>query len=359
MKCEAGKCLSGDNNNKKKLPSKEKNTSIHKIITSKKVNKQRKPKKKPIIEQLFNVRTIQVKSLNTAKEQINYGYIVAKDSSKVDVSTRFSGFVKKLYADTLYAKVDKGDPLVKVYAPEVYKAKEDYINSVNYNKKTSMPQMLKSAKIKLKLLGISEKEISSIASKRNVDEFTTVHAPISGWIFEKNINEGSSFNSKKRLFQIVNLDTVWVEVKLFQDQLEMLNKLKEFKVKVKGIDKEFGAEKILLYPKIDPKEATLTLRLSVDNSAGLLQPGMYVKVHAKASTKTRIVIPRTAAIRKNGTWYSFLATEFKGEYEPIKIDLKPLDTKYYEVFKGLQIGDTLVENALFMMDSDAQINSIY
>jgi len=86
---------------------------------------------------------------------------------------------------------------------------------------------------------------------------------------------------------------------------------------------------------------------------------MYAKVHAMVKMQSHLVIPRTAAMRKNGTWYAFLATDFKGEYEPIKIKVQPLDNKYFEVLSGLEKGDRVVNNALFMMDSDAQINSVY
>ena len=326
--------------------------------TEKKVEKST-TSKTPTIKQLFNVKTVEVKSLNTAKEQINYGYIVAQDSSMVDVTTWYSGFVETLYADSLYKKVKKGDALAKVYSPEVYKAKQDYINSLNYNMKTSMPEMLKSAKIKLRLLGVSEKEINAITSKRDANTFTTVYAPISGWIFEKNINNGSSFNSKKRLFQIVNLDKVWMEVKLFQNELKTLASLEEHIIKIKGIETVFNAKKSLLYPILDPKEATATLRLTIDNTGELLKPGMYTKVHSTTQRSEKLVIPRTAAMRKSGIWYVFLATEFKGEYEPLEVELTPLDNKHFEVTKGLEMGDKIVNNALFMMDSDAQINSIY
>jgi len=343
MKCEAGKCGSA--------------MDISKVTTEKKVSQS--TTKKPTIKQLFNVKTVEVKSINTAKEQINYGYIVAQDSSMVDVTTWYSGFVETLYADTLYKKVKKGDALAKVYSPEVYKAKQDYINSLNYNMKTSMPAMLKSARIKLRLLGVSEKEINTIASKRDANTFTTVYAPISGWIFEKNINTGSSFNNKKRLFQIINLDKVWMEVKLFQNELKTLTELEEHKVKIKGIETVFNAKKSLLYPILDPKETTATLRLTIDNTDELLKPGMYAKVHSTTKSSEKLVIPRTAAMRKSGIWYVFLATEFKGEYEPLEVELKPLDNKHFEVTKGLVVGDKIVNNALFMMDSDAQINSIY
>ena len=150
-----------------------------------------------------------------------------------------------------------------------------------------------------------------------------------------------------------------MEVKLYQNEIEKLSLLEHFTVKPKGIQKTYKANKSLLYPMINPKEATATLRLTLDNEEALLKPGMYAKVHASAHAKSRLVIPRTAAIRKNGLWYAFLATEFKGEYEPIVIEIIPLDSQHYEILKGLKEDDTLVNNALFMMDSDAQINGIY
>ena len=350
MKCEAGKCGSGTGKE-----NMTKDIDLPKVNTRKTQTK----KSKPTIKQLFNVRTIQVKKISSAKEQINYGYIVAQDTLKIDVTARYSGYVDVLFADTLYKKVKKGDVLAKVYSPEVYRAKQDYLNSINYNKTRPAPAMLKSAKINLLLLGVSLQEISQIQSQRKADEFTTIYAPLSGWIFEKNINQGSAFNSNKKLFQIINLDKVWAEIKLFQNELKKLDILQNFKVMPKSTNKVYEAKKSLLYPMLDPKEATATLRLIVDNEDGILKPGMYVKMHASSADKSRLVIPRTAAIRKNGIWYAFLATEFKGEYEPVKIELQPLDNKNFEVLKGLSSSDTVVNNALFMMDSDAQINGIY
>jgi Cu(I)/Ag(I) efflux system membrane fusion protein len=219
--------------------------------------------------------------------------------------------------------------------------------------------MVESAKIKLILLGVNKVEIDKIRVEKKAGRFTNIYAPMSGWILTKNIKQGSYISNKKALFQIVDLSQVWLEAKLFQDDLPLLDALKNFKVTVKGIDKTYLAKKSLLYPMLDPKAATATLRLTLDNTDEALKPGMYAKLHSSALAQSRLVIPRTAAMRKNGTWYAFLATEFKGEYEPAEIEVKPLDNKLFEVITGLREGDTLVNNALFMMDSDAQINGVY
>ena len=339
MKCEAGKCGSG-------------NASASKVIPN-------KPKRKPTVKQLFNVRTIKIKTEKVTHQQSNYGFIMAAHPLMVDVVAWYSGFVEELYADKRYAYVKAGQVLAKVYSPEVYKAKQDYLNAIKYNSQRPSSGMVKSSKIKLELLNVCAKEIADIEKHRKVDKLTTLFAPSEGWIFEKNINEGSSFNSKNKLFQIVDLSSVWMEVKLYQDQLETLNSMETFTVKVKGFEHTFKAKKELLYPMLNPKEATATLRLSIENPEGILKPGMYATVESSASAKTRLLIPRTAIIRKEGMWYAFLETEFKGEYEPVKLEVKPLNAQFYEVLSGLQEGESVVDNALFMMDSDAQINSIY
>jgi len=351
MKCEAGKCASGDSSMEKVLPK----MPDTKPTTETKEKRQTKA----TVEQLFNVTTVQVKTLSSAKKQVNYGYIVAQDSRMTDVTAWFSGYVQVLYADTLYKKVKKGDALASVYSPEVYKAKQDYLNAVLFNAKKPAASMVKSARTKLVLLGLSKSEIDNINRQRKVSRFTTIYAPSSGWVFEKSINQGSYINAKKSLFMITDLSQVWLEAKLFQNELALLDTLENFEVHIQGIDKTFQAKKSLLYPMLDPKVATATLRLNIDNPNEVLKPGMYAKVHSSASLESKLVIPRTAAMRKNGTWYAFLSTEFKGEYEPIEIEVNPLDNKHFEVTKGLMEGDTLVNNALFMMDSDAQINGVY
>jgi len=355
MKCAEGKCGSAMSKNipkcgtsmgasDKKVPSKEP------VIAS---------NKKPTIEQLFNVRTVEVKEIQTSKKKTNYGYIVAQDSRTIDVTAWFSGYVKELYVDTLYQKVTKGEALALVYSPEVYKAKQDYLNAIRFHSKRPSVSMVQSAKTKLLLLGVSQTEILQVSNKAKVHKYTTIYAPTSGWVFEKNINQGSYINDKKSLYKITDLSKVWLEAKIFQNELATFENLNNFTVGIKGFERRYKAKKELLYPMIDTKESTSTLRLSIDNEDEILKPGMYAKLYSSAKAEIKLVIPRTAAMRKSGLWYVFLATEFKGEYEPLVVILKSLDNKYFEIIKGLKVGDKVVNNALFMMDSDAQINSIY
>jgi Cu(I)/Ag(I) efflux system membrane fusion protein len=175
----------------------------------------------------------------------------------------------------------------------------------------------------------------------------------------KNIREGSAFKAKTKLFEIVNLDKVWIEAKIFEDDVKWLKYTDDFTVSFKTTDKIYKAKSELLYPNLDPNDATLTLRLVVNNKDKKLYPGMYANIISKDKSQEYLTLPQSAVIRKDGKYYVFIVGEYEGEYEPVEISVKPLNNETYIILDGLSAGDEVVNNALFMMDSDAQINGLY
>jgi len=315
---------------------------------------------KATVEQLFSVQTVKVKEQNLSHSKKNYGFVKADEARVHQISPRFGGYVEKIYADKIYKYVKKGDPLVTIYSPEVYKAKEDYLNSYNYTKANKNKGMLTSAKLKLELLGISDKEITNVLRTKKISQNTTLYAPVSGYIFKKSISDGSAFNAKTQLFEIVNLDEVWVEAKVFEEDINWLKNADKFELHFKSTAKTYTATSKLFYPMLDEKEATMTLRLRVKNPHKELFVGMYTSVISQDKKATYLTLPSDAVMRKDGKYYVFVVGEYEGEYDPMEVSVKPLNAHTYIITDGsLAAGDEVVSNALFMMDSDAQINGLY
>lgn len=309
--------------------------------------------KEATVEQLFNVQTVKVKESSHTKSIKSYGFVKVDDARVYDVSPRFSGFVEILYADRLYKKVKKGEVLAKVYSPEVLKAKDEYANSVRYSKNKGM---IHSSKTKLELLKIPANEINAKIKNRNL---TSITSPASGYIFKKALNNNSAFKAKNVLFQIVNLENVWVEVRIHQNQLKRLSKIDTFTLTSPALRETFKAKNSGIYPMLDAKEESFTLRLEVANKNTVLRPGMYMSVNMSQKANTYLTLPTTAVIRKNGVFYVFVVGEYEGEYEPLQIEVEILNPDTYIVKSGLNAGEEVVNNALFMMDSDAQVNGLY
>jgi Cu(I)/Ag(I) efflux system membrane fusion protein len=311
------------------------------------------------VEQLFNVQTVKVKRETTSFKKKFYGLLKVDEKNVIDIVPRFNGYIVKLYKNETYSFVKRGEPLAKVYSPEIFKAKEEYINALEFSKKRNDRGMVESAKRKLQLLGIEDREINKYAKNRRVDPYTTIFAPKSGYLFKKEVFEGSSFNSKSTMFQIVNLDNLWIEAKVSEPDIADILKAKRFYFTTKAVKGIFTADHPTLYPLIDPKNALATLRLSIKNIDRKLFPGMFVSLWAKGEPKTMLTLPRSAVIRKMGQWYLFRAGEFEGEYEPVAVSIKPIDNERYAILSGVKEGDEVVNNALFLIDSDAQINGLF
>ena len=311
------------------------------------------------VEQLFNVQTVKVKEEKRGMSMKNFGYVTADESRVYEVVPRFGGYIITLYADKKYQKVQRGARLAKVYAPEVFQAQEDYVNAINYDKKRSNPAMVQSAREKLQLLGVPEREINDVKKSGKAKKYTYIYAPASGYLFEKLVNNRGAFNIKQKIFTIVNLDEVWIEAKIYQQDLYKYQNIEAFQVNAVGLKEHFKAKQSQLYPNLSQKEATATLRLIAKNPKGKLLPGMYTTITANHSSQNYMTLPTTAVIRKNGKFYVFGVGEFEGEYEPMVVDATPLDNNTYIIKSGVSVGDEVVNNALFMMDSDAQINGLY
>ncbi|MGB3961576.1 MAG: efflux RND transporter periplasmic adaptor subunit [Sulfurimonas sp.] len=315
--------------------------------------------KEATVQQLFSVKLVKVAKVYDAKSVKGYGFVKEDESRIYEVAPRFGGFVETLYADKIYTKVKKGEALVKVYSPEVFKAKEEYRNTLNYAKIRQNDVMVESAKMRLELLDISPSEIQDAATTPISSHFTTILSPADGYVFKKTLNNKAAFNAKNKLFEIVNLDKVWVELKVHQDQLEFLSKATNFKLTTPSYKQVFEAKKSDLYPQLDQKEESFTLRLEVQNKNHLLRPGMYMNVQILSDMSGYLTLPTSAVIRKNGKFFVFGLGEYEGEYMPKSVAVEVLNADTYIIKSGVSEGEEVVNNALFMMDSDAQINGLY
>jgi len=71
-----------------------------------------------------------------------------------------------------------------------------------------------------------------------------------------------------------------------------------------------------------------------------------------------LILPKSAVLNKGKKHYVFIPLK-DGEFEPKEIEAKRIDSKRYEIVSGLKEGDEVIDNALFLLDSDAITNGLY
>jgi len=98
------------------------------------------------------------------------GAIDFDETALAEVSTKFRGWVEKLYVDSTGKQMHRGDPLFEIYSPELFLAQTEYLLTLGSptNQDSVASQLRKTAAMtKLRYWDISEDQIAELERTRN------------------------------------------------------------------------------------------------------------------------------------------------------------------------------------------------
>ena len=85
----------------------------------------------PVTMQNMNLRTGAVTRGPLRRVVRTVGAVDFDETALTDVTTKFKGWVEKLYVDSTGQQVHRGDPLFDIYSPELYSAQVEYLLALN------------------------------------------------------------------------------------------------------------------------------------------------------------------------------------------------------------------------------------
>ena len=304
-------------------------------------------------KQLFNKKVVKVK-----KEEVNitksyYGITKIDESSLVDIVSRFDGYITKLYANKTYMTIKKDAPLYSIYSQEIQSIQGELEIAKEFNK-----NIYNSSLQKLDNLAITKKEQEKIKNSKIDSNGILITSPVNGILIEKNINNSSSVKKAEMLLQIASLDKIWFIASIYQNELAYIKKDMTASINIDGINKSINTKIDFIYPIFDDKTKTVDVRFIVDNQDYELVPSMFGKVNIEVSKDVKLTLPKTAVLKKSDSYYVFKPLD-DGNFEALKIDAKRITSNKYEILGGLKQDDEVINNALFLLDSDAQTNALY
>lgn len=305
------------------------------------------------VEQLFNRKTVKVKQEEVSITKSFYGKMAIDESKVVDVVTRFDGFITNLNANKTFMKVNKNDELFQVYSDEIYSIQKELQVAKRVNKSLYLSTMER-----LKALDINKKELQKIKNAKLSYKGIKVYSPINSIVLQKNINDKGAIKKGNLLMQLANIEKLWFIANIYQKDLGFLKDKMEALVYVDGLTTPIKTKLDYIYPNVDEKDKSIDVRFVVDNKDLKLYPNMFGTIKLKSTQKTMLTLPKTAVLSKGSEYYVFKPIS-KKEFEPVKVEAKRLSSYKYEILDGLEEGDEVINNALFLLDSDAITNALY
>lgn len=305
------------------------------------------------VEQLFNKKLVKVKKEQIGTLKSFYGRVNFDETKIFDIVSRFDGFVTNLNAKEQYKTLKKGERLFSLYSDEVLSIQQEIQIAKNLNK-----QLVKSSIDKLKALDINANVIKKIKDSKTILKEIPFYSPTNSIVLKKEINQGSFVKKGKLLLQLASLDNVWFIASIYQKDLSFIKNKMEAKVFLDGFKNPIKTKVDKIYPIVNSDTKSVDVRFVLKNNDLKYFPNMFGKVMIQAETKETLTLPKTAVLLKAGKKYVFKLLS-KTEIEPIEVEAKRVSSNKYEILNGLNEGEEVINNALFLLDSDAVTNSLY
>ncbi|MDN5064204.1 efflux RND transporter periplasmic adaptor subunit [Aliarcobacter butzleri] len=304
-------------------------------------------------KQLFNKKITKVKKEEILLSKSFYGITKIDESSTFDIVSRFDGYITNLNANKSYMTIKKGEPLYSIYSSDILSIQNELQISKELNQ-----NIYQSTLLKLDNLDIPKESQEKIKSGKLNNNGLVVTSPTNGILLQKNINNKSSVSKGTTLLQIASLDKIWFIASVYQEDLAFIKKDKQATIYIDGLNTSFNTKVDFIYPIFDDKSKTVDVRFILDNKELNLLPSMFGKVDIIDKQKQLLTLPKTAVLKKYDSFYVFKYVS-NDEFKPVKIEAKRINSNKYEIISGLNENDEVIDNALFLLDSDALTNSLY
>ncbi|MFW2604612.1 efflux RND transporter periplasmic adaptor subunit [Aliarcobacter butzleri] len=304
-------------------------------------------------KQLFNKKITKVKKEEILLSKSFYGITKIDESSTFDIVSRFDGYITNLNANKSYMTIKKGEPLYSIYSSDILSIQNELQISKELNQ-----NIYQSTLLKLDNLDIPKESQEKIKNGKLNNNGLVITSPTNGILLQKNINNKSSVSKGTTLLQIASLDKIWFIASVYQEDLAFIKKDKQATIYIDGLNTSFNTKVDFIYPIFDDKSKTVDVRFILDNKELNLLPSMFGKVDIIDKQKQLLTLPKTAVLKKSDSFYVFKYVS-NDEFKPVKIEAKRINSNKYEIISGLNENDEVIDNALFLLDSDALTNSLY
>ena len=210
------------------------------------------------------------------------------------VSAWAGGRIDRLFADFTGMVVNQGDHLVEIYSPELLSAQEELLQARQALKAISgstlafsrrgAEGLVESARRKLTLLGITEKQISELERTGEATTHLVTYAPLGGTIVRKAVMEGMYVKTGDVLYEIADLKRVWLLLDSYEADLPWVQPFQEVVVTAESLPGEtFRGQIVFVDPVVDPMSRTIKVRVNVDNPRRRLKPEMFVTAEIRVA----------------------------------------------------------------------------
>ena len=307
--------------------------------------------------QLGNIKVDTIRSGMIGEQMMLTATLNTDQMKSTSVSARVMGRIDKLYFKNAGDYVRKGDRLFDLYSEELNNAKQEYQLALEKkkildNSIIDFDQLVKSAKTKLQLWGLTETQIKDLETTNKSSLQTAFYSSASGYITSVDALEGQYVMEGATIIKMADLSTLWAEAQVYISQLSQVDPNSIAEVQFPDFPGRAVKGKIeFINPEINPDTRITLLRVGIPNDGNRLKPGMSAYLLLKGKQHQTLTLPINAVIQESKgatVWLQTGTNIFKSKM----VEIGMQDNGFIEIKSGLQAGDVVVISGAYLLNSE-------
>jgi Cu(I)/Ag(I) efflux system membrane fusion protein len=298
--------------------------------------------------------------------------------------------IDKLHVSFTGETVEKGEVIAEIYSPQLITAQEEFLSAAKAVRtregrtpaRASLgldPEILVgSARQKLLYQGMTAEQVDRLAERQQIADRIPIHAPISGTVIERHVQEGQYVSEGDWLLHLADLSHLWLFVDVYEDELPLVSVGTPVDIAVgQQAGERFSGTVAYIEPKVRPQTRTAPVRIDIDNRDGKLLPGMFARARLRHEYPSMLAVPEDAVLR-SGQRAVVMVKSGEGTFSPREVQLGrqwlyPVERaatenstlgfgedriRYHEVLAGLTPGEEVVTAGVFLLNAESQFQSV-
>lgn len=306
---------------------------------------------------LANITTLSIGEGNLTGARQLSGRLAVNPEQSSYVSSRIAGRIEQLYVRETGVKVNKGQPLYRLYSEQLATLQQEYLMAIAQEKQFQgdkiEQQIVAAAKQKLRLYGQSESRLQQLVNTQQKDPYVVFYAPEGGVVAELSVTQGQYVTEGSPVLRLEGYGQLWVEADLYPNEAKDIKMGQKVKVVIAGWEDQPQEMTINFITPVFQSGTQLTqIRGSIPNPQQQWQPGLQANVFLPSKSKSNVLTLPVDALIRDGKGMHVWVKNGKDIFEPRLVRTGQENNNEVEILAGLNNGDQVVATGAYLLYSE-------
>jgi len=280
------------------------------------------------------------------------GQLDINEKSKTSLTANFDGRIEQLNINFEGETVQNNQVVAELYSSTIQVLKDEYALA----KRTDNESIMQSVVQKIENLELSLQDIQNKSKSATI----SLRAQQTGNVTQLMVAQGDQVKAGQALMEIADLSTLWAMFDVYEQDLNLIKVGDEMSMNIGGATVTGKVD--FISPIFNTEERSAKVRVVVQNPNLRWKPGVFVTGVVSTNVtnsknETPLYVPKSSVLwtGKRSIVYKQLENESGVYFKLTTVDIGKTSGDNIEILSGLQVGDEVVTQGAFSIDSEAQL----